>query len=114
MIAEPTAPPATVEIVTAPWRRNEHGALTGVKSTSYGENVRGLAYAHARDASETIFLNTAGDVCEGTGTNIFCVFGTGSSPRRWSRVRWPASPAMSCWSGATSSRGLHAGDGRRS
>ena len=76
VIAEPTAPPApTVEIVTAPWRRNEHGALTGVKSTSYGENVRGLAYAHARDASETIFLNTAGDVCEGTGTNIFCVFG---------------------------------------
>ena len=61
--------------MTAPWRRNEHGALTGVKSTSYGENVRGLAYAHARDASETIFLNTAGDVCEGTGTNIFCVFG---------------------------------------
>lgn len=76
VIAEPTAPPApTTEIVTAPWRRNEHGALTGVKSTSYGENVRGLAYAHARDASETIFLNTAGDVCEGTGTNIFCVFG---------------------------------------
>lgn len=76
VIAEPTdPPPAAVTIVTAPWRRNENGALTGVKSTSYGENVRGLAYAHARDASETIFLNTAGDVCEGTGTNIFCVFG---------------------------------------
>ncbi len=76
VIAEPTdPPPPTVTVVTAPWRRNEHGALTGVKSTSYGENVRGLSFAHAKEASETIFLNTAGDVCEGTGTNIFCVFG---------------------------------------
>jgi branched-chain amino acid aminotransferase len=77
VIAEPTDPPApAVDVVTAPWRRNENGALTGVKSTSYAENVRGLAYAHARDAAETIFLNTAGDVCEGTGTNIFCAFGS--------------------------------------
>lgn len=76
VIAEPTDPPApTVSIVTAPWRRNENGALTGVKSTSYAENVRGLAYAAERSASETIFLNTTGDVCEGTGTNIFCAFG---------------------------------------
>ena len=27
------------------------------------------------DASEAIFLNTAGHICEGTGTNIFVVFG---------------------------------------
>lgn len=70
-----TLPPASTDVVTAPWRRNEHGALTGVKSTSYGENVRGLAYAQAHDCGETIFLNTAGNVCEGTGTNVFCVFG---------------------------------------
>lgn len=62
-------------VVTAPWRRNEHGALTGVKSTSYAENVRALAYATAHDCGEAIFLNTAGNVCEGTGTNVFCVFG---------------------------------------
>ena len=67
--------PAVTTLVTAPWRRNEHGALTGVKSTSYAENVRGLAYARGHDASEAIFLNTAGVVCEGTGSNIFCVFG---------------------------------------
>ena len=116
VIAEPTAPPApTVEIVTAPWRRNEHGALTGVKSTSYGENVRGLAYAHARDASETIFLNTAGDVCEGTGTNIFCVFGNRiltpplvSGPLAGRHPR-PAAGVVRHRRG-----GLHAGDGRRS
>lgn len=76
VIAEPMDPaPAIGTVVTAPWRRNENGALTGVKSTSYAENVRGLAYAHDRGATETIFLNTAGDVCEGTGTNVFCVFG---------------------------------------
>lgn len=74
--AEPTPPRTpTGTLVTAPWRRNEHGALTGVKSTSYAENVLALAYATKRDASESIFLNTAGDVCEGTGTNVFCVFG---------------------------------------
>lgn len=76
VIAEPMdPPPGTASVVTAPWRRNENGALTGVKSTSYAENVRGLAYARARGAAETIFLNTTGDVCEGTGTNVFCVFG---------------------------------------
>jgi branched-chain amino acid aminotransferase len=70
---EPT--PATTAVVTAPWRRNENGALAGIKSTSYAENVRGLAFAASRGASEAIFLNIAGDVCEGTGTNIFFVFG---------------------------------------
>lgn len=69
-----TSPPSAA-VVTAPWRRNEHGALTGVKSTSYAENVRGLAYAAERDATEAIFLNTAGLLCEGSGSNVFCVFG---------------------------------------
>jgi branched-chain amino acid aminotransferase len=71
--ADRAAPLAS--IVTAPWTRNEHGALAGVKSISYAENVRALGYAAERDASEAIFLNTAGHVCEGTGSNIFLVFG---------------------------------------
>ena len=71
--ADPAQP--LTSIVTAPWTRNEHGALAGVKSTSYAENVRGLAYAASCGASEAIFLNTAGHICEGTGTNIFMVFG---------------------------------------
>jgi branched-chain amino acid aminotransferase len=61
-------------VVTAPWTRNEHGALAGVKSTSYAENVRALRYATERGAGEAIFLNTAGHICEGTGTNIFLIF----------------------------------------
>jgi branched-chain amino acid aminotransferase len=75
MLAPVDHSPHLTSIVTAPWTRNEHGALAGVKSISYAENVRGLGYATNHDASEAIFLNTAGHVCEGTGTNIFMVFG---------------------------------------
>jgi len=75
MLAPADPAPQRTSIVTAPWTRNEHGALAGVKSTSYAENVRGLAHATSYGASEAIFLNTAGHVCEGTGTNIFIVFG---------------------------------------
>ena len=75
MLAPVDVSPRLTSVVTAPWTRNEHGALAGVKSTSYAENVRGLGYAAKHDASEAIFLNTAGHVCEGTGTNIFVVFG---------------------------------------
>ncbi len=72
--ASPPMEPSTA-IVTAPWTRNEHGAMTGVKSISYAENVRALAYAAERGATEAILINTAGQVCEGTGSNIFFVFG---------------------------------------
>lgn len=70
------APAPTTDVVTAPWTRNEHGALSGVKSTSYAENVRALSYATDRGATEAIFVNTAGNLCEGTGSNLFLVFGS--------------------------------------
>jgi branched-chain amino acid aminotransferase len=72
-LAEAKAPAAWVDVVTVPWPRNEHGALSGLKTTSYGENVRALAYANEHGGSEAIFPNTAGDLCEGTGTNVFVV-----------------------------------------
>ena len=56
--------------MTVPWPRNERGALAGIKSTSYAENVVALAHATAR-CIEAIFANTIGNLCEGTGTNIF-------------------------------------------
>lgn len=65
--------PPTETAVTVAWTRNERGALTGIKSTSYGENVRALADAKARGAGEAILANTRGELCEGTGTNIFVV-----------------------------------------
>ncbi len=72
----PAAPPAaTVDVVTVAWRRNEHSPLTGLKTTSYAENVVALAEARAAGAGEAIFANTAGELCEGTGTNVFVVHG---------------------------------------
>jgi branched-chain amino acid aminotransferase len=65
--------PEVTEVVTVPFARNEHGALVGLKTTSYGENVVALAYARARGAREAIFGNVAGNLCEGTGSNIFIV-----------------------------------------
>lgn len=61
------------DVLVVPWNRNEHGALAGVKSTSYGENVVALAAAATRDCSEALFANTRGELCEGTGANVFVV-----------------------------------------
>lgn len=58
-------------VTLVPWTRNEHSALAGVKSTSYGENVIALNHAHAHGAGEPIFANTAGHLCEGATTNVF-------------------------------------------
>lgn len=65
--------PATTRVATVPWPRNERSALAGLKTTSYAENVVALAEAQRRGASEAIFANLAGHLCEGTGTNVFYV-----------------------------------------
>ena len=69
--AAPRTGPASV--VTVPWPRNERGAVAGLKTTSYAENVVALAYAAERGAEEAVFGNTAGNLCEGTGSNVFYV-----------------------------------------
>ena len=68
--ALPAWPPATA-VAVVPWPRNERGALAGLKTTSYAENVVALAWAHERGAGEALFMNLAGSLCEGTGTNVF-------------------------------------------
>ncbi|MFI7009655.1 aminotransferase class IV [Streptomyces sp. NPDC050145] len=65
--------PDTTSVVTVPWTRNERGALAGLKTTSYAENVVALARAHEHGASEALFANTVGQLCEGTGSNVFVV-----------------------------------------
>jgi branched-chain amino acid aminotransferase len=65
--------PETTDVITVPWPRNERGALVGVKTTSYAENVLALAEARRQCASEAIFANTAGNLCEGSGSNVFLV-----------------------------------------
>ena len=71
--AEMSKWPETTAVVTVPWPRNERGALAGLKTTSYGENVLALARAHEAGATEAIFANTQGHLCEGTGSNVFYV-----------------------------------------
>jgi branched-chain amino acid aminotransferase len=74
VVAAPLPDAATeVGVVTVPWPRNERGAVAGLKTTSYAENVVALAHAAERGASEAIFANLAGNLCEGTGSNVFYV-----------------------------------------
>jgi branched-chain amino acid aminotransferase len=76
VVAAPMSPaPRTTAVVSVPWPRNERGALAGVKSTSYAENVVALAEAVRRDANEAVFANLAGNLCEGTGSNVGYVVG---------------------------------------
>jgi branched-chain amino acid aminotransferase len=65
--------PPTVDVVIVPWSRNENGAVAGLKTTSYAENVRALAYARERGGGEALFLNTRGELCEATGSNVFAI-----------------------------------------
>ncbi len=62
-------------VLVVPFTRNESGALAGLKTTSYAENVVALALAREQGASEAIFANTRGELCEGTGTNVFLGMG---------------------------------------
>jgi branched-chain amino acid aminotransferase len=89
-VLEPAAP--SVAVVTVPWPRNERGALAGLKTTSYAENVIALARAREQGAAEAVFGNLAGHLCEGTGTNVFYVVD--------GRVRTPTL-ASGCLAGVT-------------
>lgn len=74
-----TGPPrqlsATSSVAVCPWVRNERSPLAGAKATSYGENVVAQRWAAARGCDEALFANTRGELCEGTGSNVFLVVG---------------------------------------
>jgi branched-chain amino acid aminotransferase len=63
----------TARVATCPWTRNERSALAGIKATSYGENVIAARWAAERGCDEALFANTRGELCEGTGSNVFVV-----------------------------------------
>jgi branched-chain amino acid aminotransferase len=72
--ASPVEPwPETATAVLVPWPHNERSPLAGVKTTSRAESLLALAHAHNEGADEALFLNVAGDLCEGTTTNVFLV-----------------------------------------
>ncbi|MBU6213129.1 MAG: aminotransferase class IV [Actinomycetales bacterium] len=74
--AQAAAPwPATSRLAVCPWPRNENSAVAGVKTTSYAENVVALAWARGVGADEAVFLDTRGNVSEGTGSNLLLSLG---------------------------------------
>jgi len=70
-----TPAPDVTAVAISPWPRNERGATAGLKTTSYAENVRALAYARVQGATEAVFENTRHELCEATGSNVFVVTG---------------------------------------
>jgi branched-subunit amino acid aminotransferase/4-amino-4-deoxychorismate lyase len=74
MTAVPAADaPLTATANLSPWQRNEKSSLAGLKCASYAENLVALAHAKRLGFEETVFLNTAGHVCEGATSNLFLV-----------------------------------------
>ena len=65
--------PASTAGAVSPWPRNERSPLAGLKTTSYAENAVALDWAKQRGCSEAVLANLSGDLCEGTGSNIFVV-----------------------------------------
>lgn len=63
--------PEQARVVTIPFVRNERGALAGLKTINYGENVVAMRLAREAGADEALFGNTRDELCEGTWSNIF-------------------------------------------
>ncbi len=58
-------------VVRVPWVRNERSPLAGHKATSYAADVLALAAAERAGGNEALLANTRGELCEGTGSNVF-------------------------------------------
>ena len=63
----------TAVVSTSPWPVNERSPLIGVKHSSRAELVLALAHAHRHGADEALLANTADQLVEGTGSNVFVV-----------------------------------------
>jgi branched-subunit amino acid aminotransferase/4-amino-4-deoxychorismate lyase len=66
-------PPPAVTVCIAPYPRNEHSPLAGMKCASYAENLIALDQARRAGFGETLFFNTAGHLCEAATANVFLV-----------------------------------------
>jgi len=59
--------------VLAPWQRPKDFPLWQIKATTYFANVLARRYARSQGADEAIWLNTDGNLTEGTATNLFVI-----------------------------------------
>jgi branched-subunit amino acid aminotransferase/4-amino-4-deoxychorismate lyase len=66
-------PPATTTANLSHFVRNERSALAGLKCSSYAENLVALDHARRLGFEETVFINTAGNLCEAATSNLFLV-----------------------------------------
>ena len=80
-------------MVTVPWPRNERGALAGLKTTSYAENVVALAYAHEARGERGDLRQHRRRPVRGHRVQRLLRAWTGSCARR----RWPSG----CLAGVT-------------
>jgi len=70
-----SAPPASLALWLVPFTRNERGALAGIKSSAYAENLLAQAEARRHGADEALLLNSRGELCECATRNLFLVRG---------------------------------------
>ena len=67
---------ATASVAVVPWTRNERSATAGIEDDVVRrERRRAAPGRHELGASEAIFANTRGELCEGTGSNVFVGIG---------------------------------------
>ena len=97
--------PPTAAVCVVPWPRNERGAMAGIKTTSYAENVVALAYAKERGCSRGDLRQHRRRTCARAPAPTCSSASTAAcSPRRCRPAAWPASPASSCSRSPTPSR----------
>jgi 4-amino-4-deoxychorismate lyase len=62
-----------IALTVSSYRRNEDSLLVSVKSDNYLENLLHLNRAQARGFNEVIFLNSKGQLAEGSLSNLFFI-----------------------------------------
>ncbi len=94
--------PAAGAAITVPWRRNEHSAVAGLKTTSYAENVVALAAPRRTPAPPRRSSPTPPATSARAPVRTCSSSTTGWSARRRCRPAvWPASPGSCCSSAPT-------------
>jgi branched-subunit amino acid aminotransferase/4-amino-4-deoxychorismate lyase len=67
-----------IDLVVAPWRRCSRDATMGIKSANYLTCLRAREFANRAGAHEALLRNCAGQVTEGSVTNLFAVVADGT------------------------------------
>lgn len=67
------SPTAPGKLVSVPFTRNQRGAMVGVKTSSYAENLVALEYARKHGADDAILCDGNGNVSEGAVSNLFFI-----------------------------------------